>query len=75
MRLKNLTSLMRWKVLLKAVMKIMQINTIYKALSPNTVSNGIQKYFPLVFAKYLVLPCMLTSAHPDSETIITWLNY
>ena len=66
---------MRWKVLLKAVTKIMQINTIYKALSPNTVSNGIQKYFPLVFAKYLVLPCMPTSAHPDSETIIRWLSY
>ena len=66
---------MRWKVLLKAVMKIMQISTIYKALSPNTVSNGIQKYFPLVFAKYLVLPCMLTSAHPDSEPIIRWLSY
>lgn len=66
---------MRCKVLLKEVMKIMQIHTIYKALSPNTLNNGIQKYFPLVFAKYLVLSCMLTSGHPDSETIITWLNY
>lgn len=51
-------------------MKIMQRNNTYKALSPNTLSKWYSEIPAFGICQIPCLACMLTSAHPDSETII-----